>query len=52
MPTHIFRSVFALVPFLMMAGYITLVVIFMLLFYRFVRAVEKIAGKIENSSKI
>jgi len=37
---------------MMMAGYITLAVIFILLFYRFVRAVEKIAGKIENSSKI
>jgi hypothetical protein len=52
MPTHMFRSVFALIPLMMMAGYITLAVIFMLLFYRFVCAVEKIAGKIENSSKI
>jgi hypothetical protein len=52
MPTHIFRSMFALIPFLMMAGYIALAIIFMLLFYRFVCAVEKIAGKIHDSSKI
>ena len=51
MTTRMFHSVFALVPFMMMAGYITLAVIFML-FYRFVRAVEKIAGKIEGSTKI
>ncbi len=52
MPTHIFRSMFAIIPFLMMAGYVALAVIFMLLFYRFVCAVEKIARKIEDSSKI
>ena len=52
MPIRMFHSVFALVPYMMMAGYITLAVIFILLFYRFVRAVEKVAGKIENSSEI
>jgi hypothetical protein len=52
MPTHIFRSVFTLIPLFMMAGYIALAIIFMLLFYRFVCAVEKIARKIEGSSKI
>ena len=52
MPTHIFRSMFALIPFLMMAGYIALAIIFMLLFYRFVCAVEKIARKIQDFSNI
>lgn len=52
MPTHIFRSMFALIPFLMIAGYIALAIIFMLLFYRFVCAVEKIARKIQDSSNI
>lgn len=48
----IYRSVFTFIPLLIMAGYIALAIIFMLLFYRFVCAVEKIAGKIEDSSKI